>query len=79
MSEALIDERGHFRENPEWVQPKELVPHVAMFSGMNQEEYLGIVQYWETTGKPSLFFISTIINSTDAPRRASGCRIPREL
>lgn len=50
--EALSGPDGSFRDNSEWEKTNEIwVPRVALFSGTSSEEYLGIIQYWESTGK----------------------------
>lgn len=48
--EALMNADGSFRNHPDWQKPNELVPHIAIFSGLSEAEYFGLVQFWETTG-----------------------------
>lgn len=50
LKEAVTNLDGSFRCIQGWEKPQEKVPRAAFFSGMSNNETMGLAQYWESTG-----------------------------
>ena len=76
LEEAVTASDGTFRHVLEWQECKELVPRVAIFSGMSQEETEGMAEFWSTSGENAALVTtpaSFLIGQTNSPRWLS-CR-----
>ena len=71
LEEAVTASDGTFRHVPEWQECKELVPRVAIFSGMSQEETEGMAEFWSTSGENAALIAtpaSLPVSQANSPR-----------
>ena len=76
LEKAVTASNGTFRYVPEWQACKELVPRVAIFSGMSQEETEGMAEFWITSGENAALIASPAsfpVSQTRSPHWLS-CR-----